>query len=84
MLNQLFLLLPNTTATGCFRSPIEEDGLATRDYMALSLLDHPICLANVKESIMVPIVRDKNVSDPDNYRGIAVASVMLKLFERLC
>ena len=36
-----------------------------------------------KESIIVPIVKDKNgdVSDPD--QGIAVASVMSKLFERL-
>ena len=49
------------------------------------MLRHSVVPRQFKESIIVPIVKDKNgdASDPDNYRGIAVASVMSKLFERL-
>ena len=50
-----------------------------------AMLRHSVVPRQFKESIIVPIVKDKNgdASDPDNCRGIAVASVMSKLFERL-
>lgn len=45
----------------------------------------PWCLKNSKESIVVPVSkeRNRNLSNPDNYRGISLTFVMCKLFESL-
>ena len=49
------------------------------------MLRHSVVPRQFKESVMVPIVKDRNgdISDPDNYRGIALSSVLSKSFERL-
>ena len=50
-----------------------------------AMLRHSFIPEQFKDSIVVPIMKDRNggVSDPDNYRGISLSSVVSKLYERL-
>ena len=50
-----------------------------------AMLRHSFVPKEYKESVVVPIVKDRNkdISDPNNYRGIAVTYVVSKIFERL-
>ena len=50
-----------------------------------AMLRHSFVPKEYKESVVVLIVKDRNkdISDPNNYRGIAVTSVVSKIFERL-
>ena len=50
-----------------------------------AMLRHSFVPSEFREAVVIPIVKDRNkdAADPDNYRGIAVASVVSKLFERV-
>ena len=51
------------------------------------MLRHSFVPKEFKESVVVPIIKDKNkdIANMDNYRGITVASVVSKLLrEEFC
>lgn len=50
-----------------------------------AMLRHGYVPEQWKESVIVPILKNKSGSkmDPDNYRGITLSSIMSKLFERV-
>ena len=57
-------------------------------YMSVAFtafLRHSFVPSQFLRSYIVPIVKDKrgNTHDPDNYKGIAVSSVVLKAFEQV-